>query len=100
MYQKDKIIQLIADNLDRIQEYIKEHKWSVNDLKQRKWSKQLNNNHNYLGKQKNNEGKCINCNGVCIDANWDIVLISTFDENGKATWPYIMIDEDNFEIRK
>ena len=44
-----KIIQNITDNLDRIKEYIKEHKWSVNDFKQTQWSKHTEYDSYYLG---------------------------------------------------
>ena len=41
----------------------------------------------------------INCNGAYIDAKYGYVFISTFDQDGGMTRPWIRIDENDFKIR-
>ena len=73
-----------------IRKYFNDMKWIIDDLKQTQWSKHTDRDDWYfLGKQKNNEGKCINCNGLAINADWAYVIIGAFDEDGDITDPYI-----------
>ena len=81
-----------------IRKYFNDQKWTVDDLKQTQWSKVTNYDMYNLGKQKNKRGRCINSNGVGINANAGDVIIAYFDQYGNETRPRIRITKDSFKI--
>ena len=68
-------------NIDKIKQLFKDNTWSIEDLKQRKWTELSNTKCFYLGKTKTEAGESIHCNGVMISA-YGYVCIGHFKESG------------------
>ena len=85
-----------VNNEDEITKFIID-KWTLKDFEQTEWTRHTYSNSFYLGKEKNQAGDCINCNGVQIYANgW--LNIGAFNPCGYSTKPKILIDEYRFDI--
>ena len=88
------------DNKLSIFKYFEDRKWKELDFKQTDWTKHTDYNWYYLGNEKNERGKPINCNGVIIDADIGKVRIATFHQDGYWTYPNILIYKDGFRIEE
>ena len=86
--------------MPEIRNHFEENQWTIKDYNNNKWTKHSKYNRHYLGKEKNFEGRNINCKGAYINAAWGRVYIMTFNEDSTDTKPYIRIDKDGFEIYK
>ena len=75
---------------------MKDKKWSIDDLKQTIWTE--NQDKYYLGKEKNEQGESINCNGIRINTRNRYVYITTFDGESFPTGPCIEIYKKSFLI--
>ena len=87
----EKIQQHMDENKPRVMDYFETNGWTQQHLKEMKCSKIPDSNVYFLG-------ECMNCNGVCIDADDGGVMISTFDANGEITRPYMRIGKNYFTI--
>ena len=93
----------MMENDLNIGKFFREQGWTDEDLALNQWTKYDGMKGVelwYLGSQKDEDGRAINCNGGKIDAKQGTVTLGKFSQYGAMKKPFAEISKTKFEIKR